>query len=239
MGAPTLKLQQEQKQQYDPNVLKYNEATKKYYFTNTDGVNIYISDADAANRNPTQYKALVPQVAQNEWTKIYEPQWQEYSADMQRQLQTAFDRSYADAQGTLGYGLSAQGSGEGGLYEASRMQLQSEASNKRADIAAQRDTMLQQAYIQFMQTKDQQAFEMAKLGAQYQYQKQITEMNDPSWWSTLGSVLGMAAGIIFAPATGGLSLIGTAASGANLGGTLTSNYAANPSAGVSGMGKNW
>jgi hypothetical protein len=220
------------------NILKYNEAKGQYYWTNKDNVNIYLTAAEAAGRNPTQYANLTPVIANKEWASKWEPQWNKYGEQMQRGLQTAFDRSYADAQGKLGYGLSMSGSGEGGLAEASRLALTQEAQNKRMDIAATRDQMLQQAYIQFMTTKDQQAFDMAKMAAGYAYQQKMAEMNQTSWWSTLGSILGMAAGIVFAPATGGLSLIGTAASGANLGGTLSSNLA--PGAiGQAGSGTNW
>jgi hypothetical protein len=218
--------------------IKYNEGTGKYFWTNPDNVNIYLSDAEALKLDPNVYQTGQGKKASTQWANTYEPQWNKYGEQMQRGLQTAFDRSYADAQGKLGYGLSMSGSGEGGLAEASRLALTQEAQNKRMDIAATRDQMLQQAYIQFMTTKDQQAFDMAKMAAGYAYQQKMAEMNQTSWWSTLGSILGMAAGIVFAPATGGLSLIGTAASGANLGGTLSSNLA--PGAiGQAGSGTNW
>jgi hypothetical protein len=174
------------------NILKYNEAKGQYYWTNKDNVNIYLTAAEAAGRNPTQYANLTPVIANKEWASKWEPQWNKYGEQMQRGLQTAFDRSYADAQGKLGYGLSMSGSGEGGLAEASRLALTQEAQNKRMDIAATRDQMLQQAYIQFMTTKDQQAFDMAKMAAGYEYQRKMAEMNQPSWWESLGSILGMA-----------------------------------------------
>ena len=175
--------------------LKYNASTGRYYWTNADNVNIYLSATDAAQRNPTQYKELQPKIAQGAWDTTYAPQWEKYSTDMQRKLQTAYDRSYAEAQGRLGYGLATAGSGEGGIAEASRLALTTEAQNKRMDIAAQRDTMLQQAYIQFMTTKDAQAFELAKMGAQYEYNQKIAEMNQPSWWQSLASIAGTVIGL--------------------------------------------
>lgn len=199
MGAGKLTASLGGKPKYDPNVLKYNEGKKQYYFTNADGVNIYLSDADASTRNPTQYKSLVPQVANNEWKNQWEPQWKQYGEGLQRELQTAYDRSLAEAQGWLGYGLSMSGSGEGGLAEASRLALQTEAQNKRMDISQRADQVLQQAYLQFMQTKDQQAFEMAKMGAQYQYAKEMAEMNEPSWWESLGGIVGMGVGLFGLP----------------------------------------
>ena len=146
-------------------------------------------------RNPTQYKNLQPQIAQSEWTNTYEPQFEKYNTALQRELQTAFDRSYAEAQGRLGYGLSITGSGEGGLAEASRLALTTEAQNKRMDIKNEYNKRLEGAYYQFMLTKDAQAFEMAKLGAQYEYQRKLAEMNQPSWWESLGSIVGMGFGI--------------------------------------------
>jgi len=144
--------------------------------------------------------------AEQAWTQTYEPMWNEYSTNMNRELQTAYDRSLAEAQGRLGYGLSMSGSGEGGLAEASRLALTTEAQNKRMDLAAQRETMMNQAHIQFMTTKDAQAFEMAKLWATQQYNKQMAEMNQPSWWESTAQILATAAAIFFAPETGGLSL---------------------------------
>ena len=152
---------------------------------------------------PTEYTAWnsnrAATAANTQWASTYEPMWNEYGADMQRQMQTAFDRSYADARGRLGYGLAMGGSGEGGLAEAARMQLTTEAQNKRMDIAATRDTMLQQAYIQFMTTKDAQAFELAKMAANYEYNRQIAEMNQPSFWDSLGPIVGMGLAMFGGP----------------------------------------
>ena len=195
MGVPQGLLDQQEKiNNPASNILKYN-PNKGYYWTNSDNINIYISDAEAMGRNPTQYKNLQPQIAQSEWTNTYEPQFEKYNTALQRELQTAFDRSYAEAQGRLGYGLSITGSGEGGLAEASRLALTTEAQNKRMDIKNEYNKRLEGAYYQFMLTKDAQAFEMAKLGAQYEYQRKLAEMNQPSWWESLGSIVGMGFGI--------------------------------------------
>jgi hypothetical protein len=146
------------------------------------------------------------QKAEYQWGQTYQPKWEEYAEGLQRQAQTAYDRSLAQASARLGYGLSATGSGEGGLAEAARYGLESEAASKRADIAQQAKTMEQQAYLQFMQTKDQQAFEWAKMQAQMYYNKQIAEMNQPSWWESLAGIVGTAAALFAPPATGGASL---------------------------------
>jgi hypothetical protein len=201
--------------------IKYNEGTGKYFWTNPDNVNIYLSDAEALKLDPNVYQTGQGKKASTQWANTYEPQWNKYGEQMQRQLQTAFDRSYADAQGKLGYGLSMSGSGEGGLAEASRLALTQEAQNKRMDIAATRDQMLQQAYIQFMTTKDQQAFDMAKMAAGYEYQRKMAEMNQPTWWDSLGSIVGMGMGMLLAAPTGGLSMGAGAIIGGGVGSSMT------------------
>ena len=171
--------------------IKYN-PNKGYYWTNPDNINIYVSETEAMKLDPTG-------TGKAQWANTYEPMWNQYGEQMQRELNTAFDRSYADARGRLGYGLAMGGSGEGGLAEAARMQLTTEAQNKRMDIASQRDTMLQQAYIQFMTTNDAQAFELAKMAANYEYNRQIAEMNQPSFWDSLGPIVGMGLAMFGGP----------------------------------------
>ena len=166
-------------------------------------------------------KRITPQdpmeKAQEEWNTIWEPQWNKYGGQLQREAQTAYDRSLAEAQGRLGYGLSMSGSGEGGLAEASRLALTTEAQNKRMDIASMRAKALQEAYLQFMTTKDTQAFELAKLAATYEYNKKMAEMNQPSWWESVGQIIGTGLGIALAWPTGGLSLAGGAIVGGGVG----------------------
>ena len=155
--------------------------------------------------------------AEQAWTTTREPLWKEFSTDLQREAQTAFDRSYAEAQGRLGYGLSMSGSGEGGLAEASRLALTTEAQNKRMDIATMASKMMNQAHIEFLNTKDSQAFELQKLNIQIQANKQVAEMNQPSWWESLGQIIGTGLGIALAWPTGGLSLAGGAIVGGGVG----------------------
>jgi hypothetical protein len=145
------------------------------------------------------HKPGAGEIAQQSWNTTYEPMWNQYGADMQRQLQTAYDRSLASAQAQMGYGLSTQGSGYGGVADATRLSLQNEAMSKQQDIAAQRDMELQKAYIQFMTTKDAQAFEMAKLYVQEDYAKKMAEMNQPSWWQSLASITGSMIGLFYNP----------------------------------------
>jgi hypothetical protein len=202
-----------------PAKLIYDEATGKYKWNPFGiGPGMTVSSAKAATIDPDMYASNQGKVAEKQWTNTYEPMWNKYGAEMQRGLQTAYDRSLAEARGKLGYGLSMQGSGEGGLAEASRLSLETEAQNKRMDIAAQRDMALQQAHLQFMQTKDAQAFEIAKMGVAYNYNKMIAEMNQPSWWESLGQIAGM-----------GLAMFNPvgAVTGASSGGGITSPYALN------------
>jgi hypothetical protein len=161
------------------------------------------SNTENADGSRSTNNGFIPGIKQKkynqwneEWTQNYAPQWEKYGAGMQRELQTAYDRSLAEARSNLGYSLSATGSGEGGLANASRLALETEAQNKRMDIATKRDQVLQQAYLQFMQTKDAQSFEMAKMKAGYEYNKQIAEMNQPSWWESLGGIVGSGFGIV-------------------------------------------
>jgi hypothetical protein len=117
----------------------------------------------------------------------------------------------------MGYSLSATGSGEGGLAAASRQALTTEAQNKRMDIASQRDIALQNAYMQFMTTKDQQAFDMAKMQAQHQYNVKLAEMNQPSWWESLGPIVGMGLAMFGGPI--GAAVGGAMAYGSTYGGS--------------------
>lgn len=175
-------------------------------------------DDDRMDRAIRNQDALEAARWQSQWTNTFEPQWQKYSTGLQRELQTAFDRSYADAQGKLGYSLNATGSGEGGAAEASRLALTTEAQNKRADISQRQGQTMQQAYVNFMTTKNIQQFEMEKLAAQQAFAKEMAEMNQPSWWGSLGSIVGMGLGLLLAAPTGGVSLGMGAAAGGIVGG---------------------
>lgn len=191
----------------------YNSETGKYEIDSKSGSpflalyalkhgsNPEVNPYTVAANDPLTYQAGQRSAASKAWSSTYEPQWKEYGAGLQRELQTAYDRSLAEAQGRLGYGLSTSGSGEGGLAEASRLALSEEAQAKRMDISQRAGQVLQQAYLQFMQTKDAYAFEMAKVGAQYQYAKEMAEMNQPSWWESLGGIVGMGVGMLAAVPT--------------------------------------
>ena len=157
-----------------------------------------VTAGQVAVGQPNVYAQQMAKNAQGEWNSTYAPQWNQYGADMQRQLQTAFDRSYAEANAKMGYSLS-QGSGYGGVADATRLSMTNEAMQKQQQIAAERDTELQKAYIQFMTTKDAQAFDMAKMYAQEDYAKKMAEMNQPSWWQSLASITGSMIGLFYHP----------------------------------------
>ena len=189
-----------------PNSLKYNPATGNWEANITDvglgtlknPISTTVQGQTVAANNPVLYQSGMANAAQKDWNQNFAPQWNQYGADMQRQLQTAFDRSYAEANAKMGYGLS-QGSGYGGVADATRLSMTNEAMQKQQEIASERDKMLQAAYVQFMTTKDAQAFDMAKMYAQEDYANKMAEMNQPSWWQSLASITGSMIGLFYHP----------------------------------------
>ena len=139
---------------------------------------------------------------------IYAPKVQEYGAQMERDALSAFQREKAMALQGLGFRQSA-GYGDSGLYQAAELALDRAAAAKAGEIAGTSENFERAAFLNYLDREDQQQFQLQAMRLQYEYQMKMAEANSSSWWEGIGSIVGFAASVAFAPETGGASMAAT------------------------------
>jgi len=169
-------------------------------------------DEKTAEQSPA-YAAAKKRAETDKWTKQREYEWdtryapiyQEKSDLLNDAMNKAIDQEMARQRMQLGYSQSA-GYGGSGMWDRAKVALGQTAMGARADAAQQSQDMILQGQLGFMQNKDAVSAQQQQLALQYDYNRRLAEMNDPSWWEqaagVVGGVAGMAGGLTGLPING-------------------------------------
>ena len=155
----------------------------------------------AANRQAREQNKIDKeyQLRNYEWSNYIEPKQKEFAQQMEQQAMDEANRALAEMQARYGYMRSA-GAGTAGMWESGQFNMESKMMAVRSAIATTSENYMRELYNAWSNMKDQQSFqeEMVRLQAYYreEYAEKIAELNEPSWWSTLGGVVGSALALI-------------------------------------------
>lgn len=134
------------------------------------------------------------QRAEYEWKTWHEP---ELKAAAQAEEKAALDsanKALAEMQARYMW-MRSGGAGTAGMWEMGQMNLEGQALKVRALLSATSEKYMNELHTAFLSKKDDQDFaeKMAKLQEQYreQYAETVAELNDGTWWQSLGSIVGM------------------------------------------------
>jgi len=129
-----------------------------------------------------------------EWQTMYQQPASEYARLEEIEAKKALDREMARAAAMLGYSQYGTGAGTSGTWEANKLALQKAAQEQYGNVAQLNQKIMQQLYLDYLNRKDTQKFqlELAKYAheARMQEMEKMAELNDESWWQSIGSSVG-------------------------------------------------
>jgi len=135
---------------------------------------------------------------QADWEQFYAPTVEEYAAGGLEASGNVLEREMAKLRMRLGYNQS-MGAGTAGWWNLARGGMLTEGMKKYQDIASDWERWQTGQYLGYMSREDQQAHQLKMQQIAYQQQlelmRQQAELNDPTWWQTLGSIVGIGLGI--------------------------------------------
>jgi len=136
---------------------------------------------------------------QYEYQTYYQPEVEKLAQLGQSRAGDVLEREMAKLRMRMGYNQYA-GAGTGGWWNLARGAMETAGMQKGMELADQWTQWQTDQYIKYMKLKDQQAHELQMAAFAYQQQmelmKQQAELNDPSWWQTFGSIVGMSAAFL-------------------------------------------
>ena len=135
---------------------------------------------------------------QYEYETYYAPEIEKYAAGGLEASGNTLEREMAKLRMRLGYNQSA-GAGTGGWWNLARSGMETAGMQKGQEIANQWEQFKLQNWLDYMNREDTQSFQKDMITRQTQAQlelmKQQAELNDPTWWNSFGSIVGMGLGI--------------------------------------------
>ena len=123
---------------------------------------------------------------------------EDYAAVGLESSQNILERELAKLRMRMGYNQSA-GAGTGGRWDLARGNMLNAGAQKQMQLGHDWEKWEAQQAQNWAIMQDQQAHGEKMAQLQYQYNlelmKQQAELNDPTWWQTFGSIVGMGAGL--------------------------------------------
>jgi hypothetical protein len=130
--------------------------------------------------------------------KEYTESVEQYAVAGQEKAETALEREMAKLRARLGYAQSA-GAGTGGRWESAKLAMGVAGAQQLQQIQSDWQMWQSQMAYQWAMMEDQQKHQiyLQNLAFQQQMQlnKQMAELNDPSWWQQFGSIIGRGLGV--------------------------------------------
>ena len=159
------------------------------------------------------------------YEQYYQPIVQEYARLGQQASGNLLEREMAKLRMRLGYNQSA-GAGTGGWWNLARSGMETAGMQKGMALADQWKQWEAQQHLGYLSQEDQQAHQLEMQRISYQNQlalmKQQAELNDSSWWSTLGTIAGIGLAL-WNPLAGAAVAGGGAIVGRGVGGSWSAS----------------
>ena len=136
---------------------------------------------------------------QYEYETYYEPQLKEYAAGGLEASGNVLEREMAKLRMRLGYNQSA-GAGTGGWWNLAKSGMETAGMQKGQQLASDWSQWQAGQHLGYLGREDQQAHQLKLQDLQYRQQlelmRQQAELNDPTWWNSFGSVVGIGAALL-------------------------------------------
>lgn len=136
---------------------------------------------------------------------IPDPNYADYMSGVEGYADTGYEssgnileREMAKLRMRLGYNQSA-GAGTAGWWNLAKLGMETTGMTKQMDLEQQWEMWEDQQKSNWAKMQDSQAHQMQMQRLQGQQQmelmRQQAELNDPTWWESFGSIIGMGLGI--------------------------------------------
>lgn len=137
-----------------------------------------------------------------EWNRAYAPLVQDLGQSLEDAAKRAVEQAIARRNMQLGY-LRSGTAGTSGSWDAAQSALQRYGTKLQTQAESTAEQFELGQHLEFLTREDAKEHErdMALLAFRQQMAllERQAELNEPSWWQGLGSIVGLGLGVMFSP----------------------------------------